>query len=59
MLKQDKNFRLPKSVKRMMAGKLCRSPSDFKKSMIEAQIIGSILVKSPKKDKSTPKTEQQ
>jgi len=57
MLKRDKNFRLSKTVKRMMAGKLCKSPNAFKKSMIEAQIIGSIPIKSEKKNKNAPKEE--
>ena len=51
MTKRDKNFRLSKTVKRMMAGKLCRSPGHFKKSMIEAQIAASIPIKSEKKNK--------
>ena len=52
MLKRDKNYRLPKTVKRMMAGKLCKNPNQFKKSMIEGEIIGSIMVKTSKKSKS-------
>lgn len=51
MLKKDKNYRLPKSVKRMMAGKFCSNPNEFKKSMIDAHIMGSIVVKSSKKQK--------
>ena len=57
MTKRDKNFRLSKTTKRTMAGKLCTNPNQFKKAMIEAQIIGSIPVKSEKKSKSTPKEE--
>lgn len=57
MLKRDKNFRLSKTVKRMMAGKLCKSPNAFKKSMIEAQIIASIPIKSEKKKPGAPKEE--
>lgn len=49
MIKRDKNYRLPKTVKRMMAGKLCKNPNQFKNSMIEGQIIGSIFVKQSKK----------
>jgi len=57
MTKRDKNFRLSKAVKRMIAGKLCKSPNAFKKSMIEAQIIGSIPIKSEKKNKNASKEE--
>jgi hypothetical protein len=57
MTKRDKHFRLSKTVKRMMAGKLCVSPNEFKKTMIEAQIIGSIPIKSEKKNKNAPKEE--
>jgi len=57
MIKRDKNFRLSKTVKRMMAGKLCKSPNQYKKSMIEAQIIGSIPIKSEKKKPGAPKEE--
>lgn len=59
MIKRDKNFRLPKPIKRMLSGKLCTNPNSFKESMIEAQIIGSIVVKQPKKQKSDSKTEQE
>lgn len=41
----------------MMAGKLCTNPNSFKKSMIEAQIIGSIPIKSEKKNKTASKEE--
>ena len=41
----------------MMAGKFCTSPNSFKKSMIEAQIIGSIPIKSEKKNKTASKQE--
>jgi hypothetical protein len=57
MIKRDKNFRLSKTVKRMMAGKFCVSPNQFKKAMMEAQIIGSIPIKSEKKNKNAPKEE--
>jgi len=57
MIKRDKNFRLSKSTKRMMAGKFCTSPNSFKKSMIEAQIAASIQIKPEKKNKSAPKEE--
>lgn len=51
MLKRDKNYRLPKTVKRMMAGKFCQNSNAFKNAMIDAHIIGSIVVKSSKKTK--------
>lgn len=51
MLKRDKNYRLPKTVKRMMAGKFCTNPNQLKKTMIEGEIIGSIMVKTTKKTK--------
>jgi hypothetical protein len=57
MNKQNENFRLSKSTKRMMAGKLCTDPNSFKKSMIEAQILASIPVKHEKKNKNSPKEE--
>ena len=57
MTKRDKNFRLSKSTKRMMAGKLCTNPNALKKSMIEAQILASIPFKSEKKNKNAPKEE--
>jgi len=56
MLKKDKNYRLPKSVKRMMAGKVCTNPNQLKDTMIQGQILGSIMVKSSKKQKSDSKT---
>ena len=57
MTKRDKNFRLSKSTKRMMAGKLCVNPNSFKKTMIEAEILASIPVKHEKKNKNAPKEE--
>jgi len=42
MLKQDKNFRLPKPVKRMMAFMPDDQASSFKKLMIRGIIAGSI-----------------
>lgn len=57
MIKRDKNFRLSKSIKRMMAGKFCVNRNQLKNTMIEAQIIGSIPVKSEKKNKNAPKEE--
>ena len=57
MNKRDRNFRLSKSTKRMMAGKLCTDPNSFKKSMIEAEILASIPIKHEKKNKSAPKEE--
>jgi len=54
MLKKDKNFKLPKSVKIQLA--FIRNPAqrtDYKKAMIEAIIKGSIPVKSKKQQKET------
>ena len=53
MLKRDKNFRLSKTVKRMIAGKLCQNPNQYKRMMIEAEILGSIVPKKSKKDKDS------
>lgn len=57
MTKRDRNFRLSKTVKRMMAGKLCKNKNQFKNSMIEAQILASIPIKTEKKNKNAPKEE--
>lgn len=57
MIRRDRTFRLSKSTKRMMAGKYCVSPNEFKNSMIEAQIAASIQVKPEKKNKNAPKEE--
>jgi hypothetical protein len=57
MNKRDRNFRLSKSTKRMMAGKFCVNPNEFKKTMIEAQIFASIPIKHEKKNKNAPKEE--
>lgn len=52
MLKQDKNFRLPKDVKRMMSFMSNEKASQFKKLMIQAIIIGSV---NPPKEKKKGK----
>lgn len=57
MIKRDKNFRLSKTVKRMMAGKLCINKNFLKKTMIEAQIASSIPIKSDKKKNNASKEE--
>ena len=57
MTRRDKNFRLSKTTKRLMAGKLCVNRNQFKELMIEAEIIASIPVKSEKKNKNAPKEE--
>lgn len=57
MNKRDRNFRLSKSTKRIMAGKFCVNPNEFKKTMIEAEILASIPVKHEKKNKNAPKEE--
>jgi hypothetical protein len=53
MLKRDKNFKLPKSIKTQIA--FIRDPEqrvNYKNAMIQAIIAGSVLVKS-KKQKET------
>ena len=57
MTKRDRNFRLSKTIKRMMAGKFCKNKNQFKNSMIEAQILASIPIKTEKKNKNAPKEE--
>jgi hypothetical protein len=57
MTRRDKNFRLSKTVKRMMAGKLCINRNQFKKHMIEAQIAASIPFKPEKKKSEVSKEE--
>ena len=57
MTRRDKNFRLSKTVKRMMAGKLCVNRNQFKKHMIEAQIAASIPFKPEKKKSEVSKEE--
>ena len=53
MLKRDKNFRLPKSVKTQMAFILdSNKRHGYKNAMIQAMIAGSVQVKS-KKQKET------
>jgi hypothetical protein len=52
MLKKDKNFKLSKSIKRMMAAMPKEESSEFKRLMIEAIIAGSIEPpREKKKDK--------
>ena len=49
MIKRDKNFRLPKTVKTQMAFILDREKRNgFKNAMIEAIVKGSVLAKSKK-----------
>ena len=49
MLKRDKNFKLPKSVKTQMAFILdSNKRHGYKNAMIEAIIAGSVQVKSKK-----------
>ena len=53
MLKRDKNFRLPKSVKTQMAFILdSNKRHGYKNAMIEAIIAGSVQVKSKKQKES-------
>jgi hypothetical protein len=52
MIKKDKNFKLPKSVKRMMGAMSKTDASEFKRLMIQAIISGSIEPpREKKKDK--------
>lgn len=51
MIRRDKNFRLSKQIKRLLAGMSGQKKSDFKNAMIEATILGSVLIKN-KKDKN-------
>jgi hypothetical protein len=51
MLKRDKNFRLDKQSKRLLATMHGEKRSQFKNAMISATILGSVLVKH-KKDKN-------
>ncbi len=50
MIKRDKNFKLPKSVKRCMATFTdTQKKNSYKRLMIEATIASSIVVKDKKK----------
>lgn len=42
MIKKDKNFKLPKKIKTMLAFMSRKEASEYKKLMIEAIITGSI-----------------
>jgi hypothetical protein len=54
MIKRDKNFRLPKTVKTQMAFILDREKRNgFKNAMIEAIVKGSVLAKSKKQKEAT------
>ena len=53
MLKRDKNFRLPKSVKTQIAFILdSNKRHGYKNAMIEDMIAGSVQVKSKKQKES-------
>jgi hypothetical protein len=58
MIKRDKNFKLPKSIKTQMAFiSDATKRNEYKNLMIDAIIKGSILVKSKKqKESSTDET---
>jgi hypothetical protein len=52
MIKKDKNFKLSKSIKRMMGAMPKEESSEFKRLMIQATISGSIEPpREKKKDK--------
>ena len=54
MVKRDKNFKLSKQVKRWLAVLPKEQRNKFKNTMIEAEILGSIVPKTnKKKDKET------
>ena len=57
MTRRDKNFKLSKSVKRMMAGKFCTNRNQFKNQMIEAQLTASVPIKSEKRKSEASKEE--
>jgi len=60
MLKQDKNFRLPKSTKRMMAFMEPSYATMYKKFIIQGMISGSIEPpKEKKKSKRKVKVEDE
>ena len=60
MLKQDKNFRLPKTTKRMMAFMEPSYATMYKKEMIRGIILGSIEPpKEKKKGKRKVKVEDE
>ena len=53
-MKRDKNFRLAKQTKRLMAGILDPiKRNEFKNAMIEAQIAAETPIKSNKKSKES------
>ena len=58
MIKRDKSFKLPKSVKTQMAFILDSSKKNlYKNAMIDAAVKGSVLVKSKKqKENDTNET---
>jgi hypothetical protein len=56
MIKRDKNFRLPKQTKRMLAFMSTEDASIYRRLMIDAIIKGSILVKTSKKKDNNERT---
>jgi hypothetical protein len=56
MIKRDKNFRLPKETKRMLAFMSTEDASIYRRLMIDAIIKGSIPVKTSKKKDNNERT---
>ena len=57
MTRRDRNFKLSKSVKRMLASKFCTNRNQLKNQMIEAQIAASVPIKSEKRKSEATKEE--
>jgi len=56
MKKRDKNFRLPKQTKRMLAFMPTDKANEYRRLMIDAIIKGSIFVKISKKKENNERT---
>ena len=57
MTRRDRNFKLSKSVKRMLASKFCTNRNQLKNQMIEAQSAASVPIKSEKRKSEATKEE--
>jgi len=58
MLKPGKTFKLSKTTKRMiglMKGATAEQRNQFKHMMIDAQLHSEIVIKTPSRDKNTPR----
>jgi hypothetical protein len=59
MIKRDKSFKLPKSVKTQMAFILDSNKKNlYKNAMIDAAVKGSILVKTKKQQKENASNDE-